>query len=58
LAVLEDKRARVHRIQLEEGDQEGREVRVEVRMPPGVRGREIVDELSALDEVTSVRWDE
>jgi putative Mg2+ transporter-C (MgtC) family protein len=58
LAVLEGKRARVHRIQLEEGDQEGRELRVEVRMPPGVRGREIVDELSALDEVTSVRWDE
>jgi putative Mg2+ transporter-C (MgtC) family protein len=58
LAVLEGKRARVHRIQLEEGDEEGREVRIEVRTPPGVRGRDLVDELQRLDEVLSVRWDE
>jgi hypothetical protein len=58
LAVLEAKRARVHRIQLHEGGDEGSEVRIEVRTPPGVRGRDLVDELQGLDEVRSVRWDE
>jgi putative Mg2+ transporter-C (MgtC) family protein len=58
LAVLEGKNARVRRIQLEEGGEEGREVRIAVRTPPGVRGRDLVDELQRLDEVTSVRWDE
>jgi putative Mg2+ transporter-C (MgtC) family protein len=58
LAVLEGKNARVRRIQLEEGGEEGREVRIEVRTPPGVRGRDLVDELQRLDEVRSVRWDE
>jgi hypothetical protein len=27
-------------------------------MPPGVSGRDIVDDLTRLDEVTAVRWDE
>jgi uncharacterized membrane protein YhiD involved in acid resistance len=58
LAVPEGKNARVRRIQLEEGGEEGREVRIEVRRPPGVRGRDLVDELQRLDEVTSVRWEE
>ena len=58
LSVLEGRRARVHRIHLEEGDEEGREVQVQVRMPPGVRGRDVVEELSHLDGVTAVRWDE
>ena len=58
LAVLEGRRARIHRIRLEEGDEEGRELRIEVRMPPGVHGRDVVEELGRLDEVTAVRWDE
>jgi putative Mg2+ transporter-C (MgtC) family protein len=58
LAVLEGKHARVRRIHLDEGGEEGREVRIEVRTPPGVRGRDLVDELQRLDEVRSVRWDE
>jgi putative Mg2+ transporter-C (MgtC) family protein len=58
LGVLEGRRASVSRIHLDEGDEEGREVRVHVRMPPGVRGRDLVEELSRLEGVTSVRWDE
>jgi hypothetical protein len=27
-------------------------------MPPGVSGRDLVEELTRLDEVTGVRWDE
>jgi len=57
LALLEGKRARVHRIQLEE-EPEGRELRIQVQLPPGGSGRERVEELSQLDEVTAVRWDE
>jgi putative Mg2+ transporter-C (MgtC) family protein len=57
LSVLEEKRARVRRIELEE-EEEGRELRIEVRMPPGVSGRDLVEELTRLDEVTAVRWDE
>jgi putative Mg2+ transporter-C (MgtC) family protein len=57
LSVLEGKRARVRRIQLEE-EEAGRELRIEVRMPAGVSGRDLVDELTRLDQVTAVRWDE
>jgi putative Mg2+ transporter-C (MgtC) family protein len=57
LAVLEGRRASVRRIQLEE-EAEGRELRIEVRLPPGVSGRDLVEELTRLDEVTAVRWDE
>jgi putative Mg2+ transporter-C (MgtC) family protein len=57
LSVLENRRARVSRIHLEE-EETGRELRLEVRMPPGVRGRDLVEELTRLDEVTGVRWDE
>ena len=57
LSVLEGKRARVRRIQLEE-EEAGRELRIEVRMPVGVSGRDLVEELTRLDEVTAVRWDE
>jgi putative Mg2+ transporter-C (MgtC) family protein len=57
LSVLEGRRARVRRIQLEE-EEAGRELRIEVRMPPGVSGRDLVEELTRLDEVTAVRWDE
>jgi putative Mg2+ transporter-C (MgtC) family protein len=57
LSVLEGRRARVSRIHLEE-EETGRELRIEVRMPPGVSGRDLVEELMRLDEVTGVRWDE
>jgi putative Mg2+ transporter-C (MgtC) family protein len=57
LSVLEGRRARVSRIHLEE-EEEGRELRIEVQMPPGVSGRDLVEELTLLDEVTGVRWDE
>ena len=57
LGVLEGRRARVSRIHLEE-EETGRELRLEVRMPPGVSGRDLVEELTRLDEVTGVRWDE
>jgi putative Mg2+ transporter-C (MgtC) family protein len=57
LSVLENRRARVSRIHLEE-EETGRQLRLEVRMPPGVSGRDLVEELSRLDEVTGVRWDE
>jgi putative Mg2+ transporter-C (MgtC) family protein len=57
LGVLEGRRARVSRIHLEE-EETGRELRIEVRMPPGVSGRDLVEELTSLDEVTGVRWDE
>jgi putative Mg2+ transporter-C (MgtC) family protein len=57
LGVLEGRRARVSRIQLEE-EEEGRELRIEVTLPLGVSGRDLVEELTRLDEVTAVRWDE
>ena len=57
LSVLEGRRARVSKIHLEE-EETGRELRLEVRMPPGVSGRDLVEELTRLDEVTGVRWDE
>ena len=57
LAVLEERRAHVSRIHLEE-EEEGSELRLEIRMPPGVSGRDLVDNLQRLDEVTGVRWDE
>ena len=58
LAILEARRANVQRIHLEEGGDEGRELRLEVQLPPSVSGREVVEHLSQLDEVLSVRWDE
>jgi uncharacterized membrane protein YhiD involved in acid resistance len=57
LAVLEERKARVTRIHLEE-EESGRELRLEVRTPPGVSGRDLVENLTRLDEVTAVRWDE
>jgi putative Mg2+ transporter-C (MgtC) family protein len=57
LAVLEGRRARVGRIQLEE-EEDGRELRIEVRLAPGASPRDLVEELSRLDEVTGVRWAE
>jgi putative Mg2+ transporter-C (MgtC) family protein len=58
LAMLEARRAKVQRIHLEEGEEEGRELRIEVQLPASVSGRELVEVLSELDEVIAVRWDE
>jgi putative Mg2+ transporter-C (MgtC) family protein len=58
LAVLETRSARVQRIHLDEGEEEGRELRIEVQLPPGVSGRELVDNLSQRGEVIAVRWEE
>jgi putative Mg2+ transporter-C (MgtC) family protein len=58
LAMLETRRAKVERIQLEEAGDEGRELRLEVVLPASVSGREVVEHLSQLDEVLAVRWDE
>jgi putative Mg2+ transporter-C (MgtC) family protein len=58
LAILETRRAKVERIQLEEAGDEGRELRLEVILPASVSGREVVERLSQLDEVLAVRWDE
>src|SRR4029079_10980189 len=58
LAILESRRAKVERIQLEEAGDEGRELRLEVVLPASVSGREVVEHLSKLDEVLAVRWDE
>jgi putative Mg2+ transporter-C (MgtC) family protein len=57
LAVLETRRATVHRIQLEEGEEEGRELRLEVQLPGSVSPRDVVEHLSQLDEVVAVRWE-
>jgi putative Mg2+ transporter-C (MgtC) family protein len=54
LVVLEHRHARVNRIELDEED-DRRQVRVEVDLA-GEGGREVVDELSRLDEVIAVRW--
>ena len=56
--MLEARRAKVQRIHLEEGEEEGRELRIEVQLPASVSGRELVEVLSELDEVIAVRWDE
>jgi putative Mg2+ transporter-C (MgtC) family protein len=58
LSVLETRRAKVQRIQLEEAGEEGRELTLEVQLPAAVSPRELVEHLSELDEVTAVRWDE
>jgi putative Mg2+ transporter-C (MgtC) family protein len=58
LSELESKRAKVERIHLDEGGDEGRELRIEVQLPQGVSGRELVETLSLRDEITAVRWDE
>lgn len=55
LSVLEGKQVRVNRVELEDDD-DRRELRVEVELPAGRRATELVDELSALDDVVAVRW--
>jgi putative Mg2+ transporter-C (MgtC) family protein len=55
LDALEERRARVARIDLEDED-ERRGLRLEVELPPGATSSEIVEGLSRLDDVLAVRW--
>jgi len=55
LSVLEGKEVRVNRVELEDDD-DRRDLRVEIALPTGRRGTELVDELSRLDDVVAVRW--
>ena len=57
LAVLEGRRAPIGRIRVDD-TAEGRQVRVEVELPAGVSRHDVVEELTRLPEVTSVRWTE
>ena len=52
---MEGKQVRVNRVELEDDD-DRRELRVEVGLPAGRRGTELVDELPKLDDVVAVRW--
>jgi putative Mg2+ transporter-C (MgtC) family protein len=54
IGVLERRHARVNRIELDE-EEDRRQVRLEVDLP-AEDGRDVVDELSRLDEVIAVRW--
>lgn len=55
LGVLEARRSRLARVQLED-EEDRRQVRIELDLPFGGSGREVVEDLSALDEVIAVRW--
>jgi hypothetical protein len=55
LSLLERRGVRVNRVELEDDD-ERRDLRIEVVLPPHGGGRELVDELSALDDVVGVRF--
>ena len=54
LALLEEERARVTRVQLEDED-DRRRLLVHLEFPPGA-GRDVVDRVAALDEVIAVRF--
>lgn len=55
LDALENRRARVNKIQLED-EEDRRTLRLEVDLPLGGTSAEVVDQLSRLDEVLAVRW--
>lgn len=57
LAVIEDRRARVSRVEFED-QEERRRVRIELDVPLGAAEARLVDELASLDDVTAVRWTE
>ena len=54
LAVLEERRARVNRIELGE-EEDRRQIRLELDLRGAAGGAELVEALSALDEVIAVR---
>ena len=55
LAVLEGRRSRVDNVELED-EEDSRKLRIELDLPFGGSGRDVIEELSALDEVIGVRW--
>ena len=55
LDVLEERRARVSRVELEDED-DRRQLRLEVELPPGDASGAVVEALSRLDPVLGVRW--
>ena len=55
LAVLEERRARVNRIELDE-EEDRRQIRLELDLRGAASGAELVEVLSSLDEVIAVRW--
>jgi putative Mg2+ transporter-C (MgtC) family protein len=55
LDALENRRARVNKIQLED-EEDRRTLRLEVDLPLGGTSADVVDQLSRLDEVLAVRW--
>ena len=57
LETLEQRRARVNRVEFED-EENRRQVRIELDLPVGPVGSEIVAELSGREGVTAVRWAE
>jgi putative Mg2+ transporter-C (MgtC) family protein len=55
LDVLEDRRARITRVELED-EEDRRQLRLDVDLPPGPAGAQVADSISRLDEVLAVRW--
>ncbi len=55
LAVLEGRRSRVDNVELED-EEDSRKLRIELDLPFGGSGRDVIEQLSALDEVIGVRW--
>ncbi len=55
LDALEERRVRVNRIELDD-DGERRQMRLELDLPAGGPGAEVVDDVLRLDEVAAVRW--
>lgn len=55
LSVLEARRSRVGKVELDD-EEDRRQIRVELDLPIGGSGQELVEDLSALDEVIAVRW--
>ena len=57
LETLEQRRARVNRVEFED-EENRRQVRIELDLPLGPVGSEIVAELAGREGVTAVRWAE
>ena len=55
LGLLRDRRARIMGLELETRE-DRRELHVDLELPLGRTGRELVEQISALDEVLAVRW--
>ncbi len=55
LDVLHDRTVRISRVEISDLD-EGRQVRVEIDLPLGGAGSELVEDLARREDVTAVRW--